>query len=187
VPILGQSRLTASQIVDYYQSHHGTLTYRATGATLQQLADMFVTEGNRYNVRGDLAFAQAIVETGWLHYPDNGIVKPGDNNFAGIGACDSCGDGFRFDSARNGVRAQLQLLRNFADANSRAASLPDPPIPELWGLDAATAISNFDHCSCKGKAPNWNDMGNGNWASASDYATIVVSVYNEMLKSAGLA
>ena len=30
---------------------------------------MFVTEGNRYNVRGDIAFAQSIVETAWFNYP----------------------------------------------------------------------------------------------------------------------
>jgi hypothetical protein len=34
--------------------------------------------------------------------------------------------------------------------------------------------------------PNWNDMGNGNWAAASDYADKVLTVYNEMRSSAGL-
>jgi hypothetical protein len=38
----------------------------------------------------------------------------------------------------------------------------------------------------KGKAPNWNDMGNGNWAAASDYAGKVLTVYNDMRASAGL-
>jgi flagellum-specific peptidoglycan hydrolase FlgJ len=38
----------------------------------------------------------------------------------------------------------------------------------------------------KGKAPNWNDMGNGNWASAPDYAAKVLTVYNEMRADAGL-
>ena len=55
---------------------------------------MFVTEGNRYNVRGDIAFAQSIVETAWFFYPDYGQVHANDNNFSGIGACDSCGTGF---------------------------------------------------------------------------------------------
>src|SRR5438093_1461118 len=57
VPIMGQSRLTADQLVAYFQKRDpGSLPYRAGGATLQQLASMFVTEGNRYNVRGDIAF-----------------------------------------------------------------------------------------------------------------------------------
>jgi hypothetical protein len=185
VPIMGQSRLTADQLVAFYQSHSG-LPYRASGATLQQLATMFVTEGNRYNVRGDIAFAQSIVETAWFNFPDYGQVKYNDNNFSGIGACDSCGNGFQFSSALNGVRAQLQLLRNYADINSRTTNIPDPPVPELWGSTPATAAYNFDHYFAKGWAPLWNNMGNGNWATAPNYATVVLSVYNQMLTYSGL-
>ena len=186
VPIMGQSRLTADQLVAYYQKRSG-LAYRATGATLQQLATMFVTEGNRYNVRGDIAFAQSIVETAWFNYPDSGMVRPFNNNFAGIGACDSCGNGFQFSTALAGVRAQLQLLRNYADSSSLTSAIPDPPVPELWGSNPATAAYNFDHYFAKGKAPLWNNMGNGNWATAPNYATVVLSVYNQMLIDSGEA
>src|SRR5439155_14298837 len=113
VPVMGQSRLTADPLVAYFQKRDpSSLPYRATGATLAQLAQMYVTEGNRYNVRGDIAFAQSIVETAWFNYPDNGMVRASNNNFSGIGACDTCGNGFQFSSALAGVRAQLQLLRN---------------------------------------------------------------------------
>lgn len=187
VPIMGQSRLTADQLVAFYQKvDPGTLPYRATGATLQQLANMFVTEGNRYNVRGDIAFAQSLVETAWFSYPDYGQVRPYNNNFSGIGACDSCGNGFQFSSALSGVRAQLQLLRNYADINSRTTNIPDAPIPELWGSNPTTAAYNFDHYFAKGDAPLWNDMGNGNWATAPNYATVILGVYNQMLTFSGL-
>jgi len=186
VPVMGQSRLTADQLVAFYQSHT-SLPYRASGATLQQLAAMYVTEGNRYNVRGDIAFAQSIVETAWFNFPDYGQVKYYNNNFAGIGACDSCGNGFQFSSALSGVRAQLQLLRNYADINSRTTNIPDPPIPELWGSTPSTAAYNFDHYFAKGDAPLWNDMGNGNWATAPNYATVILGVYNQMLTSSGQA
>ncbi len=49
----------------------------------------------------------------------------GDNNFAGIGACDSCAGGDRFANAREGVRAQIQLLRFYADPT--AAANPQAP------------------------------------------------------------
>ena len=130
---------------------------------------MFVTEGNRYNVRGDIAFAQSIVETAWFNYPDYGQVRPIDNNFSGIGACDSCGNGFQFSEPLDGVRAQMQLLRNYADSSSRVTNIPDPPVPELWGSNPATAAYNFDHYFPKGDAPLWNNMGNGNWATAPNY------------------
>jgi hypothetical protein len=186
VPIMGQSRLTADQLVAYYQRRSG-LAYRAAGASLQDLAAMYVNEGNRYNVRGDIAFAQAIVETAWFYYPDDGMVRADNNNFAGIGACDTCGNGFQFSSALSGVRAQLQLLRNYADSSSSSSTIPDPPVPELWGSTPATAAYNFDHYFAKGRAPLWNDMGNGNWATAPNYATVVLSVYNQMLTDSGQA
>jgi hypothetical protein len=158
-----------------------------SGTTLPQLANMFVTEGNRYNVRGDIAFAQSIIETGWFSYPDNGIVRPTDNNFAGIGACSSCGTGYGFTSALNGVRAQLQLLRNYADINSRVTTIPDPPVPELWGSTPASAAYNFDHYFAKGTAPSWNDMGNGHWAAAPDYGTVILKLYAQMLAFNGVS
>jgi hypothetical protein len=187
VPVMGQARLTADQLVAWFTAKDpATLPYRATGATLPQLAQMFIDEGNRYNVRGDIAFAQSIVETAWFNFPDYGMVRTYNNNFAGIGACDTCGNGFQFSSALAGVRGQLQLLRNYADINSRIGNIPDAPVPELWGSKPATAAYNFDHYFAKGDAPLWNNMGNGNWATAPDYSTVVLKVYNQMLTFNGL-
>jgi len=187
VPVMGQARLTADQLVAYFTAKDpATLPYRATGATLVQLAQMFIDEGNRYNVRGDIAFAQSIVETAWFNFPDYGMVRTDNNNFAGIGACDTCGNGFQFSSALAGVRGQLQLLRNYADINSRVSNIPDAPVPELWGSKPSTAAYNFDHYFAKGDAPLWNNMGNGNWATAPDYSTVVLKVYNQMLTFNGL-
>jgi hypothetical protein len=182
---MGQSRLTADQLVAYVQAK-SLRPFRAADTTLPQLAAMFVDEGNRYNVRGDVAFAQSILETGWFHYPDAGIVRPADHNYAGIGACGLCGDGYTFSSPLSGVRAQLQLLRDYADPTATTASIPDPPVPELWGLEPARAPYNFDHFFKKGAAPNWQNMGNGNWATAPDYSKVVLDLYTKMLAFHGL-
>src|SRR5262249_14717893 len=116
-----------------------------------------------------------------------GIVKPSDNNFAGLGACSSCGSGRTFSSAQSGVRAQIQLLRNYADTTSRTWNIPDAPVPELWGLDPNNAAYNFNHFSGKGRTPLWNDLGNGNWAAAPEYAPVVLGVYNQILSASGAA
>jgi hypothetical protein len=182
---MGQSRLTADQLVAYVQAK-SYLTFRAADTTLAQHAAMYVDEGNRYNVRGDVAFAQAILETGWFYYPDGGIVRPIDHNYAGIGACGTCGDGYTFPSPLAGVRAHLQLLRAYADPTVTTASIPDPPVPELWGLNPANAAYNFDHFFKKGVAPGWENFGNGTWAAAPDYSTTVLGIYNKMLAFNGL-
>jgi len=180
---MGQSRLTADQLVAYYQERSG-LAFRATGATLPELASMFVTEGNRYNVRGDIAFAQSLVETAWFNYPDYGMVRPYNNNFSGIGACDSCGNGFQFSSALAGVRAQLQLLRNYADPTSRAANLANPPSPTIYGNDPVAAANSYDTFFAKGRTPTWNVMGNGNWATDPGYSQKVLTIYFQMVSFA---
>ena len=126
VPVMGQSRLTADQLVAYYQKRSGLAVPRHRRHPRSSSRDMFVTEGNRYNVRGDIAFAQSIVETAWFNYPDYGMVRPYNNNFSGIGACDTCGNGFQFSTALAGVRAQLQLLRNYADSSVEHLEHPRP-------------------------------------------------------------
>src|SRR4051794_30619723 len=186
VPVIGLSRLSADQLVAFYNSRaHGP--FRAQDVSLQELAQMFVDEGNRYQVRGDIAFAQSIVETGWFNYPDcdGCLLHPDSHNYAGIGACPTCGNGYGFRTPLAGVRAQIQLLRNMADATSRASTIPDLPVPELWGLDPATAIARFDNYSFKGRAPLWNDMS-GVWATSPSYASTVLGVYNQMLTFSGL-
>jgi hypothetical protein len=186
VPVLGTSRLTAPQLVAYYNSR-GHPAYRAQDVTIEDLAQMFVDEGDRYHVRGDIAFAQSIIETGWFNYPDcdGCLLHPDSHNYAGIGACDTCGNGHGFSTPLAGVRAQMQLLRNMADAGSRTGTIPDPPVAELWGLDPAAATASFNHYFFKGRAPLWNDMP-GVWASSPAYATTVLGVYNDMLSFGGL-
>ena len=87
------------------------------------------------------AFAQSIVETGYFGFR-NSMVDPENNNFAGIGACDTCKHGFSFPDARTGVRAQMQLLRVYVDrvgdrgVAARSAAPPRYIAPRLPGSSA---------------------------------------------------
>lgn len=173
-PIMGTQRLTGPQIANWYRAV-SYWEYRGS-VPLDTLAQYFVEEGARYGVRGDIAFAQSILETLWLNFPDYGQVHPSDNNYSGIGACNSCSNGYNFPTARLGVRAQIQHLRNYADPNSRAATLPDPPL-----------LRGFDTFFLKGRAPTWEGL-NGRWAvPGTTYAQNILSIYNRMLTWNGLA
>ncbi|MGZ8724796.1 MAG: hypothetical protein ACXWYG_12220, partial [Aeromicrobium sp.] len=110
--ILGEQQLTAAQLLAWYRS---TGSVANVGGSIEELIDDYLTEGAAEHVRGDVAFVQSIVETGYFSFPGGGQVGSGDHNFAGIGACDSCTHGDRFASALQGVRAQIQLLRFYAD------------------------------------------------------------------------
>ena len=95
---------------------------------IEVLAQIYLDEGARTGVRGDVAFAQSILETGGFANPGSAATN---NNFAGIGWCDSCKHGFDFPDAKTGVRAQLQLLRIYVD--------PDVPRRRLQGQDPPAA------------------------------------------------
>jgi len=173
VPVMGDAVLDARQLAAWYRST-GAVPRLASGTTIDDVAMLYLQEGADEGVRGDLAFAQAIIETG-------SFAVAAGNNYSGIGVCDSCTGGYAFPTPRDGVRAQIQLLRNYADPDSRAANLAHPPSPALYGGDQSKASHVYDTFFLKGKAPLWNQMGGGNWATDPTYAAKVVGLFNQMI------
>lgn len=169
-PLLGPSRLSAGELAAFVvRSGHEP---RAT-VPIHDLAAMFLEEGAAEGVRGDVAFAQSILETGWFTFPDGGMVRPGDNNFAGVGACDTCERGYTFPSARAGVRAQIQLLRTYADAEVDAGTFAHAALlPGALGL------------GFRGDVRTWWDLG-GRWATGPGYGDRVYAIYRQMVGEAG--
>jgi hypothetical protein len=142
---------------------------RLSNTSVPELAQMFLEEGGAEGVRGDFAFAQAIVETG-------GFSAAPDNNYSGLGWCDGCARGIVFPTPRDGIRGQIQLLLNYADSGSRVANLHNPLSPYVWRSEAA-----FDGYFAKGWAPTWSDMGHGNWATDPNYSGKVIGIYRSMV------
>ena len=173
VPVMGESQLSSQQMAAWFRST-GQTAHLSGSTTIDQLTALYVDEGSAATIRGDIAFAQAIIETGSFGHAT-------DNNYAGIGACDSCNGEPAFPSPRDGVRAQVQLLRSYADPASTAANLGNPPDATLFGHDPAVAVTTFNNFSLKGKVPLWNQMGHGNWATDPNYAGKVLKVYLHML------
>lgn len=168
-PIMGPTALRAADLVRMV---------RATGyrvnltVSLEELAAMFIEEGEAEGVRGDVAFAQSILETGSFGLPATGnIVVFGDNNFAGIGACDSCDRGTRFRTAREGVRAQIQALRLYADPTIEGADDFANPMVLPGLLDVINA----------GKTKTWYQL-TGKWATGAEYGLHVYAVYQQMYR-----
>ena len=116
IPVMGDAELTAAEITDWFNARN--VKYRlAGGISIGDLVQLYMEEGKAEHVRPELAFAQSIIETGSF---GNAL----DNNYAGIGACDSCQGEPAFPTPRDGVRGQIQLLRNYADPTSRRATSP---------------------------------------------------------------
>ena len=165
-PILGPSALTAQQLADWVRAsgHVPRIT-----VSIDELAQDYITEGENAGVRGDVAFAQSILETYWFTFPGGGQLAGHDNNFAGIGACDSCKHGFTFKSARIGVRAQMQALRIYVDPELTETTLKQPLVmPKMLNL------------GFRGKVQTWWDLW-GTWATGAFYGQRVYDIYERMV------
>ncbi len=165
--IRGQPVLGSEEMSRWFIGTRGNRS-RAT-VPMPELAGYYVEEGSSENIRGDIAFAQSVLETGGFRFPDGGQVAPSDNNFAGMGACDSCASGRSYPSARIGVRGQMQLLRVYAQPGLRNSMLGNPAVdPRL------------DTHYLKGKVQTWSGL-TGTWATARAYGDRIIEIYSEML------
>lgn len=162
MPIMGQSCLGHEQLADWFESSGHTA--KLNGVTIEQLALLYLVEGDREGVRGDLAFVQAVVETGWFQF--GGQVSASQNNYAGIGATDGGAHGATFEDPKTGVRAQIQHLRAYADWKASPSTLHAPLVDPRFHL-----------VSPKGKVPRVGGLAT-TWASSQWYADTIVRLYD---------
>jgi len=172
-PIMGPSVLTAGEMASWLRSS-GSSPRLSDGLTVEQIAQMYIDEGNAEHVRGDVAFAQAYIETGGF------TAGSSDNNFSGLGACDSCGGQNNFPTALDGIRAQIQLLKAYAGGGP----LTNPASPYWWGGDPMTAAKKYASFGATGSATTWRQMGGGKWASDGGYSSKVLGTYDKMIVAA---
>lgn len=154
--ILGSASLTVADIAAWWTAQGKAQPARLT-APINDVIAAYLREGALENVRGDLAFAQAILETGWFTNQDTSI-----NNFAGIGHYDNAAAGFAFPSVAVGVRAQIQLLKKYVDGN---------------GVHLASADVSPN---AGARAITWAQLA-GTWATATNYWTQLNALYQSML------
>ncbi len=163
-PVMGGSQATASQMASWFYSK-GSGGFASV--PVEQLAQHFIDEGAAEGVAGDLAFVQAMVETGWLRFSNR--MPWYNNNFSGIGAVDGGSGSAAFPSAQIGVRAQIQHLLAYADPSANVSGLHNPLVDPRFTLVTP------------GIAPSWNHFGNGVWATDPSYSSKILSLHNELL------
>ncbi|MBR1875590.1 MAG: glucosaminidase domain-containing protein, partial [Lachnospiraceae bacterium] len=135
--------------------------YKNTDApTIDAFVQIYIEECAAEGVRADIAFAQAMNETGYLRF--GGLVHIEDLNFAGMGATDSPNDRniAQFTSVRMGVRAQIQHLKAYACTDA----IKNPIVDPRFKLVTRGCAPYLEWLSI----PN-NPYGKG-WASDENYA-----------------
>ena len=177
VTLMGSSYCSLEQMQRYLNNVESTVKYNAAvnGKTFvpfpKDIASYYYNISKKYNIRGDVALAQALLETGYFQYGNE--VKPWQNNYCGLGAIGRVTTqedldkqifsqvnhnkayllvgyhGWCYDSVASGVEAHIQHMYSYASAS------PLPAGTEL--LDGRFAHGN------RGKAIYLNDL-NGKWA-----------------------
>ena len=122
--IMGKAQATAEQMAAFCLRENAEP--KLPSCTMAELARMFIEEGEAEGVRGDVAFAQSLQETGYFGF--GGIVLPEQNNFAGIGALNgnATGQAASFPAPRTGIRAQVQHLKAYASTEALVNPCVDP-------------------------------------------------------------
>lgn len=124
--IMGTSSTSVEQMVKYYNAHATyPAFYAGTDApTIKAFCQIYMEECAAEGVKAEVAFCQAMNETGFLKF--GGHVSITQYNFAGMGATDDGAAGASFPNVRTGVRAQVQHLKGYASTNALNNACVDP-------------------------------------------------------------
>lgn len=165
--IMGTSSTNVNQMVAYYNSR---ATYPAFYAnsdapTINDFCRIYIEECNAEGVRAEVAFAQAMKETGFLKF--GGLVQIDQYNFAGLGATGPGFPGERYDSVRTGIRAQVQHLKAYASKDALKNTCVDSRFQYVTRGCA-------QYVEWLGIKENPNGKG---WATATNYGYSIVNDY----------
>lgn len=156
--IMGNAALGADRLAAFLLSKNGAP--KLNGVDAAKLAQLYISEGKAEGVRGDLAFCQSCLETGYWTF--KGDVKPEQNNFSGIGATGGGARGASFPDAKTGIRAQIQHLKAYASKDA----LNNPCVDPRYNLVTKGAAATVEALS-------------GKWAADAGYGTKILGIYGE--------
>jgi hypothetical protein len=117
---------------------------------LNEIARTYLDEAGAEGINSDIAFCQMAHETDYLRF--GGDARAWQNNFCGLGVTGGGRRGLSFSSVRIGVRAHIQHLKAYADAEPLHQRCVDPRFALVR----------------RAQAPFVEDLG-GTWATDLQY------------------
>lgn len=172
--IMGNSTTTVDQMVKYYSSKASYPAFYnqndKEAKTIRDFCRIYDEECKAEGVKTEVAFCQAMKETGFLTF--RGDVEIKQYNFAGLGATGAGAKGASFNTVREGIRAQVQHLKAYASTDSLKSACVDP---RFQFVKRGSAI----YVEWLGTQENPDKVG---WATAKDYGYSIVNDYIKDLK-----
>ena len=162
--IMGSPIATKEQCVNYLFRHN---PFPLINTTPKQLVDYYYAEGGLEGIRPDLAFAQALHETGNFRY--GGDVISFQNNYCGLGTTGKGVKGAWFPTAEIGVRAQIQHLLAYTTTRQPILSVVDPRYELVKRTDKF------------GQSYTWTEL-NGKWAvPGKTYGQMILKIHEKII------
>ena len=170
--IEGTTSVSVKQMTDYFRqskySYPTDIMKKGGASTLEAFCQIYYEEAEKEGIKAEVAFAQAMKETGWLQF--KGDVKAEQYNFAGMGATGNGVTGESFKDVREGVRAQIQHLKAYGSTKD---------------LNQTCVDNRFKYvergCSIY---VEWlgipNNPENKGWAAADGYGVDIVKMIQKM-------
>lgn len=171
-PIMGKAFVTADDMVKFYEEqgnpYPGEALSTGGAGDIKTFCQIYYEEATKEGVRPEVAFMQAMLETGWLQYGGDAVVS--QFNFAGLGTTGDGVKGNSFPDVRTGIRAQVQHLKAYATTDA---------------LNQECVDGRYDFVA-KGCAPyvellgqKENPQGKG-WATAERYGFLIVDLIQKL-------
>lgn len=149
--IIGTPIATQQQCVKYLLRNN---PYPNLPVSAEEIVAYYYEEGKREGIRPDVAFCQALKETGFFRY--GGDVIPEQNNYCGLGTTGGGVKGEFFATPQLGVRAHIQHLLAYSSTRRPTMPVVDP----RYGLVRQSYGSRT--------LGRWQDL-NGRWAVPGRY------------------
>lgn len=171
-PIMGISTVTADKLNALLMAGN------PRAKSYLHLAKIFIEEGAREGARGDGAFCQSIIETGYFKF--GGDVQPCQHNYAGLGATGGA-PGIYFADDRTGIRAQIQHLKAYASTEQLSQECVDP----RYRYVSKGCAPTFEALSGKWAVPGFSGYPNLQSARAAkdSYGDQIVRLLNQAAQS----
>ncbi len=166
--IMGTSSVTADQMVKYFatskQAYPAEVLAKGGAPDIKTFCQIFLEECQTEGVKAEVAFTQAMKETGWLQY--GGDVKIEQFNFAGLGATGGGVPGLSFADVRTGIRAQVQHLKAYASRDNLVQTCVDPRF---------TYVTRYSSPFVEWLGIPDNPFGGG-WAAGKNYGSSLIGM-----------
>lgn len=159
-PVLGSAVATAGQMKAYVMAKNPDVP--------QSVLDMipfYLSEGQTEGVRGDVAFAQSCLETGNFAFAGSAVTLD-QNNFCGLGVTAKGKKGCSFETAKLGIRAQIQHLKAYATSEAPVNECVDPRYRYV-------SKGSAEYVEWLGQKENPNGKG---WAAGKGYGENILRI-----------